>query len=166
VADYQKVMALVEEVRGLVGIESLDEAKKKSEKKGKLPGSVKGKTGKQNPFKNLINKKSPLGPGPKNSTKRPGRQTRNWRCYPDPDNKTKYHYECFNTKTGRTKKVSTTSGKKSAYNKLYRAHRADNPEYYAKKFKQPGAGGGAKSKAAKKKAAAKKKKAAAKKKKG
>lgn len=135
-ADYENLMSLVEEVRGLVAYDELEE--RKSEAAAQLSGYLEGQleepieeadkvSGKfkkgtmHNPFRHLKKGKA-LGPGPKGRVHKP---TRYWTC-----RCAGYRCMCRGSE-GERKRVNIGRGYKKTYNTLYRRWRAK----HASRFK-------------------------------
>lgn len=113
--NYDSVRSLVEEVRGIL---DLDENKK-------LMGKFKKGT-KHNPFKR-VKKGKGLGPGPRGSTKVPGKKRNYWKCRCQ-------SYKCLcRGSEGEKKTVKIDRSYKDTYNVAYRKYRKKRAKEY-----QPG----------------------------
>lgn len=113
-SDYEKISALVEEVRGI-----LDEASFPKKPSGKSKNV-------HNPFR-WLKKGKKLGPGPKKRIHRPAKY---WAC-----KCRRYSCRCTGKK-GEKKVVNIARDYKNSYNKLYRKWRSSPSQ--RKRFKYGG----------------------------
>ena len=137
--NYEEIMGLVEEVRGLLDGDVVDEAATHAhlaKKHGVETHFIKKHKGRtpHNPFKNLKKNKR-LGPAVRGSDRTPGKKRGYWRCRCQ-----SYKCVCFaKTAEGKTVKKIVRINKtwKGTYNEKYRTWR----EKHKARYKAGGKGG-------------------------